>query len=116
MGMIHRPMNSVFIVILLLSTSIRCQYPDATLEWDFMPTTGMDNIDLIAGATLDKGGTNGAIGQGAWREPNFVDMGWIFEGDEIACGGPAADYNVGDTFGTHVWIYFTDIEKDQVIW
>lgn len=40
----------------------------------------------------------------------------MFEGYHIACGGPNANFNFGDTFGFHTWIYFTDITTTQTLW
>lgn len=60
------------------------QYPTATLEWDFMPVTGSDNVAVTGGVTLNKGGTNAKIGQASWRYPVITQLGWSFEGDEIA--------------------------------
>ena len=93
------------------------QYPASTIEWDYMPITGSDNVDIIKGVVLNKGGTNAKLNnKSTWRNPSITQLGWMFEGYEIAWGGPNANLNMGDTFGTHIWIYFTDITTDQTIW
>ena len=93
------------------------QYPDATLTWDFMTINPAANTDIIAGQVLDLGGTNGALnGKAAWLDPTDSGLGWMFEGYNIACGGPDARLNFGDTFGFHTWIYFTDLATTQTIW
>lgn len=64
-----------------------------------------------------KGGTLPALnGKGAWLDPVITELGWMFEGYNIACAGPNANLNLGDTFGFHIWIYFTDTEATQTIW
>ena len=97
---------------------IQAQYPDSTVEWDFMPLTGADNVDIISGVILDKGGTNPALnGKADWLDPVITELGWMYEGYNMACAGPNdAPTNFGDTFGFHTWIYFTDITTDQTIW
>ena len=85
------------VIYLLIIGSIKftsAQYPDATMFWDFELIEyggGPDNIDTIAGVDLQKGNANGAIAGGAavnppttFRDPNYSEIGWIFEGDEVA--------------------------------
>lgn len=50
-----------------------------------MPVTGSDNVDIIKGVVLNKGGTNAKLNnKAAWRNPSITQLGWMFEGYEIA--------------------------------
>lgn len=82
-----------------------------------MPVTGTDNVAVTGGVTLSKGGTLAALnGKGTWLQPTITELGWMFEGYHIACGGPGANWNLGSTFGYHTWIYFTDLTSTQTLW
>ena len=73
-----------------------------------MPLTGQDNRDIKLGVVLNKGGTNARLnGKGTWLIPTITQLGWMYEGYNMACAGPNANLNLGDTFGFHTWIYFT---------
>lgn len=88
-----------------------------------MIETGLDNIDVNGGLRLYKGGTLpqfATLGVNAvtilWREPIITALGWSFEGEEVACMGPGANINMGDTFSTHMWIYVYDFTDRQTVW
>jgi hypothetical protein len=64
---------------------VKAQYPASSLEWDFMPVTGADNVDIASGVTLMKGGTLAALnGKGTWLDPVITELGWMFQGYNIA--------------------------------
>lgn len=84
-----------------------------------MIPTGQDNVDVNGGLSLFKGDTLPAFAAwatGLWRFPVITGLGWSFEGEEIACMGPGANINMGDTFSTHLWIYIYDFTSKQTVW